>query len=50
MLVKYFDMKVVVSRTSATFGVELVMELLTIYTLAETDLQGGVLVKLNCCL
>lgn len=33
-------MKVVVSSTSATFGMELVMELLAIYTLAKNDSQG----------
>lgn len=33
-------MKVVVSGTSATFGMELVMELLATYTLAENNSQG----------
>lgn len=36
MLVRYFDMKVVVRGTFATFG----MELLAIYVLAKKDPQG----------
>jgi len=35
MLVRYFDMKVAVSDTSATFVMQLVMELLATHTLTE---------------
>lgn len=39
MLVRYFDVKMVVNGTSATC-MELVMEFLAIYTLAKNDPQG----------
>lgn len=39
MLVRDFNMKVIVNGTSGTFGIDLVTELLAMYTLAKNDLH-----------